>query len=155
MTETTNNIGYLIHHLAASLSRQTDQLLMHHLGLGFSQFKILMVLQKDGGAQQKQLAERLGQTEASVSRQVKGLERAKLLTVQTNPNNRREHITVLTARGVQMVEDAREILNSHYAPLFASLGQRDQERLLQILNKMHRYVCQPGNPGACDHIATT
>ncbi len=152
MTEMTNNVGYLIHHLAASLARQTDQLLMHHLGLGFSQFKILMVLQKDSGAQQKQLAERLGQTEASISRQIKGLQRAKLLTVQVNPNNRREHITVLTARGVQMVEDCREILNVHYAPLFDSLGQRDLDRLIQILNKMHRYVCQPGKPGACDHV---
>lgn len=150
MDPSVNNIGYLLHHLAASLARQTEQLLMHHLGLGFSQFKILMVLQKDSGAQQKQLAERLGQTEASISRQMKGLERAKLLSVKVNPDNRREHITELTARGVQMVEDAREILNQHYQPLFESLGQRDLDRLLEILTKMHRYVCQPGKAGSCD-----
>lgn len=147
----TKNIGYMIQHVAASLARQTDQVLMQDLGIGFSQFKILMVLQKDSGAQQKQLAERLGQTEASISRQIKGLEQAKLLTVQVNPDNRREHIAVPTKRGVEMTEEARDILNDHYAPLFASVGEQDQEKLLEILTKMHGFICQPGKPGSCDN----
>lgn len=143
------NIGYMIQHVAASLARQTDQILMHDLGIGFSQFKILMVLQKDNRAQQKQLAERLGQTEASISRQIKSLEETKLLTVRINPENRREHIAEPTARGISITEEAREILNRHYAPMFASISQDDQERLLDVLGQMHEYVCQPGKPGTC------
>ncbi|HSX23988.1 MAG TPA: MarR family winged helix-turn-helix transcriptional regulator, partial [Candidatus Saccharimonadales bacterium] len=67
----TNNIGYLLQHLSGVLAKQSDQALQERLGIGFSQFKILRVLQHSPQTQQRQIAEWIGKTEASISRQIK------------------------------------------------------------------------------------
>ncbi|HXR49712.1 MAG TPA: MarR family winged helix-turn-helix transcriptional regulator, partial [Verrucomicrobiae bacterium] len=64
----TNNLSYLIQHLAAVMGKQSDQLLQEQLGIGYSQYKILMVLEWNPRVQQRTIAESLGQTEASISR---------------------------------------------------------------------------------------
>jgi len=145
----TNNIGYLLQHLAFTMSRQNDQLLQDALGIGFSQFKILMVLQRNPYIQQKDIAEALGQTEASVSRQIKLMHDSGLLRTTVTPENRRRHLTVPTDKGVKLTEKAMQALNSYHAPMFKRLTDTEQAELVQILSKMHEHVCQPGKIGAC------
>ena len=142
VVQTTNNIGYLIQHLATSLARQTDQILLDDVGISFSQFKILMVLQTSPQLQQKQIAERLAQTEASVSRQIKGLETEGLVQMTVNPQNRREHRMMPTTKGITKTEKAREELNSYYQPMFDTLTEQQQQELLNTLSIMHEYACQ-------------
>ena len=136
-----NNVGFLLQHLSFVLARQSDQVLQEQLGIGFSQFKILMALQWHPDIQQKQIAERLGQTEASISRQIKLLQEQGLLTASVNPHNRREHITRPTARGERFTDKAMEILNNYHAPMFAHLSDKQQQQLQEILNVMHDQAC--------------
>lgn len=137
----TNNIGYLLNHLAFILSRQSDQVLQEQLGIGFSQFKIMMALKWNPSVQQKHIAERLGQTEASISRQIKLLHEKGLLTTRISAENKREHITTLTSKGERLTEKAMQILNSYHAPTFASLSASEQQSLIATLNKMHDAAC--------------
>lgn len=137
----TNNIGYLLNHLAFILSRQSDQVLQEQLGIGFSQFKIVMILRWAPSIQQKQIADKLGQTEASISRQIKLLHDKGMLSTHISAENKREHITTLTPKGEKLTERAMEILNNYHAPTFASLTPKQQENLLEILNIMHDTVC--------------
>jgi DNA-binding MarR family transcriptional regulator len=143
----TNNIGYLLHHLSFVLDRQSDQVLQEQLGIGFSQFKILMCSRWNPSVQQRQIALNLGQTEASVSRQIKLLKDRGLLTMQRNPKNKREHITTLTTRGERLTEAAREALNKYHAPIFASLNEKRREDILNELTIMHDTACSPHPPG--------
>jgi len=136
-----NNIGYLLNHLAFILSRQSDQVLQEQLGLGFSQFKIMMVLRWNPSLQQRQIAERLGQTEASISRQIKLLHDKNLLTTRISPENKREHITTLTTKGEKLTEQSMLILNNYHAPTFDSLSEKQQQQLVEILTIMHDRVC--------------
>ncbi len=147
----TNNIGYLMMHLAKVFAKQNDQALQERLGIGFSSFKILMMLQHSPMMQQRQIAELLGQTEASISRQIKGLVDDDLLKSQVSPSNRREHLTSLTVKGERVVEQALGILNDTHAEMFAALSERQREELLSTLSTMHRYACQNGKTGACQH----
>jgi DNA-binding MarR family transcriptional regulator len=137
----SNKIGFLIQHLAFSLGRTNDQVLQERLGIGFSQFKLMMVLQKMPHIQQKQIASALNQTEASISRQIKLLHEKNLLQTTVSPKNRREHITTLTGKGVRYTEEARRILNDYYQPMFAQLSDKDQEQLAQHLTTLHDAVC--------------
>ena len=137
----TNNIGYLLNHLAFMLGRQSDQVLQEQLGLGFSQFKIMMILKWAPSIQQKQIADKLGQTEASISRQIKLLHDKGLLSTRISAENKREHITTLTPKGEKLTEKAMDILNNYHAPTFASLSDKQQQTLLEILNIMHDRVC--------------
>lgn len=147
----TNNLSYLLQHLAAVISKQSDQMLQEQLGIGHSQFKILMVLEWNPRVQQKTIADSLGQTEASISRQIKLLTAKGLLSARRDPQNKRKHITAPTPLGMQLTEAATAIIRRSFGPEFASLGDDQLQQLLMGLQHLHHIVCQPGKLGACDH----
>lgn len=140
------NIGYLLQRLAFHIERESDQVLQEQLGIGYSQFKLLMVLQWRSNIQQRQIAITLGQTEASISRQVKLMEERGLLTFKLNPKNKREHITKLTTKGFRTVEKSFEILNNYHAPMFNVLSDKQKSELTEILKQMHSYINQSEIP---------
>ena len=147
----TTNLSYLIQHLAAVMGRQSDQVLQEQLGIGLSQFKILMVLEWNPRVQQRAIADSLGQTEASISRQIKLLKAKKLLVTKQDPQNRRRHITAPTPLGMQVTEAAADLLRRSLTPDFAALGDDQLMQLATGLQHLHRLVCRPGKLGACDH----
>lgn len=146
----TSNIGYLLQHLSAVLAKQSDQALQERLGIGFSQYRILMVLEDHPDTQQRQIADKLGQTEASISRQIRIMQDKSLLQTTISPKNRREHLTSISPKGVRMAEEALNVLNACHAPTFDYLGAKQQAQLLDALASMHKHTCQPGKTGACD-----
>lgn len=145
------SLTYLVEHLASVLGKQTEQVLQEQLGIGLSQFKILLVLEWNPRVQQKAIAEALGQTEASISRQMKILKAKGLITIKADPNNRRKHITVPSALGMQITEAASNILRRNFGPQFSAIGEDQAVQLITGLQRLHAQICRPGNPGACDH----
>ncbi len=145
----TNNIGFLLQHIAATLARQNEHILQDKLGIGFSQFKLLMVLQWQPNIRQKRIAENLGQTEASISRQIKLMFEDGLLQSVPKSEDRREHVTTLTKRGERVAAEAMQILNSYHGPMFERLSPKHQQELLDSLTVMHDYICQQGKNGSC------
>lgn len=130
--------GYLIHSLAALLDRQSDLLLLERLDIGFSQFKILLSLKWGEGVQQKDIAASLGQTEASVSRQIKLLADVKLVTIKTNANDRRKNEVYLTLKGERLANKAVRALNAYHAPVFAQLSVTQQQELKRMLEQLYQ-----------------
>ncbi|HSX43812.1 MAG TPA: MarR family winged helix-turn-helix transcriptional regulator [Candidatus Saccharimonadales bacterium] len=147
----TNNIGYLIQRLSFCLARQSDQVLQEQLGIGLSQFKILMVLGWHSNVQQRHIADKLGQTEASISRQIKLLKDKGLLTTEISPQNRREHITKPTAKGQRLSDKALEVLNDYHSPMFAKLSEKQQKELLENLTTLYDYACMTEKPSNLLH----
>jgi len=143
--------GYLLQHTATILMRQSDQVLQERLGVGMSQFKILMMVKATPNVQQRKLAECLGQTEASISRQTKLLCEKGLLLIRVNPKSRREHIAIPTAKGLKITEAALDILEQYHAPMLEPLSDKQRQQLNNILTALHGYCCAPGNQFACDH----
>lgn len=145
--DTSHNIGYLLQHLSFTMGRHNDQYLQEQLGIGVSQFKILMVLQWNPHIKQRQIANELGQTEASISRQIKLMHDKGLLVTTISPNNRREHITTLTAKGLRVTEASTAILNRIHAPMFERLSERQQQQLIEMLEIMHDFACPSSQRG--------
>lgn len=150
----TLQIGYLLQHLSATLAKQSDQLLMERLGIGFSQFKIMKMVQKHPQTTQRCIAEQLGQTEASISRQVKLLQEKGLIVIAVSQDNRREHHSVLTTKGERIVQEVFRVLTETYTPMFAALGDRRQKQMIEALGIMHEHLCIAGKIGACDQPHT-
>jgi DNA-binding MarR family transcriptional regulator len=147
----TNNLTYLMQHLSAVVGKQADQMLLEQLGIGFSQYKILMVLEWNPRVQQRVIAESLGQTEASISRQIKLLQARNLLEAKPDKQNKRKHITTPTTLGMQVTEAATAIMRRNFGPEFARLGEDQLLNLISGLQRLHAIVCRPGRLGACDH----
>jgi DNA-binding MarR family transcriptional regulator len=148
--QSADSIGYLLQHVAAVSHRQSDQMLQERLGIGISQYRILTALEHNPNVEQRQLADNLGQTEASISRQVKLLHTRGMLATRIDPRERRRHVTRLTAKGAKVAEAAREALGQYYQPLFKELNLKEQEQLHGTLTLLHESTCAPGKPMACD-----
>jgi DNA-binding MarR family transcriptional regulator len=151
---TVLTVGYLLQHAATILVRQSDQVLQERLGIGMSQFKLLIMLQKSPNVQQRKLAETLGQTEASISRQVKLMCEKGLITSRVNPKSRREHMMVLTTKGVKMTDAGIEVLEQYHAPMLEGFSEKQQQQFIEMLNKVHDYCCAEGKQFACDRLST-
>lgn len=145
----TDDLAFLLQHLATALARQSDQVLQEQLGIGYSQYKIMLVLQSNAGARQKHVAELLGQTEASISRQIKLMHGQGMLQTTINPRNRREHLTTLTPRGTRYIQESERILNRHNAPVLGQLSDKQQQQLTEALTLMHREVCKGTKASRC------
>ena len=130
-------IAQKLHNLSALLARESDQILQERLGIGLSQYKILTAVEGNQRLQQRAIAVELGQTEASVSRQIKLLTRKDLITSRPNPGNKREHLTQLTAKGQRVVQAAHQSLTNYHRAFTGSLSPRQQEVLLELLESLH------------------
>jgi DNA-binding MarR family transcriptional regulator len=144
-------MGYLLQHTAAIIMRQSDQVLQERLGIGMSQLRILMMLEHAPGIQQRKLADCLGQTEASISRQIKLLQDKGMLAVRINPKSRREHLAMPTTKGIKMTQAALEVLAQHHTPMMEQLNDKQRQQLQAMLQTLHGHICAPGKPFACDH----
>lgn len=139
--QAANTLGFFLQHIATLLARQSDQVLYEQLGIGMSQFRILRTLQVNPHIQQRQIADLLGQTEASISRQTKLLQERGMLATRINPENRREHLATLSMRGEKVLEAAIEVLGKYHAPTFNSLSPKEFAELDKSLSKLHDRIC--------------
>ncbi|HVC36501.1 MAG TPA: MarR family winged helix-turn-helix transcriptional regulator [Candidatus Dormibacteraeota bacterium] len=149
-----NDLGYLLQHLASLLGHQTDQVLQEQLGIGLSQFKILWILQWNPNVDQRYIAESLGQTEASISRQIRLLKTEGLLGSQRDADNRRRHITAATLKGTKVTEAAVEIMRRSFAPMLDQLSDKQFEQLMESLQILHKAVCKNETSSRYRHIAS-
>jgi DNA-binding MarR family transcriptional regulator len=140
-----NSISLLIQNVATLLQKQSDQVLQEQLGIGMSQFRILKIVQANPRLLQRHIADALGQTEASISRQVKLLYNKQLLSTRINPKNRREHITSLTPKGFQITEAALEVLQISQAPFLDGFSDKQQTELLELLNTLRYHIFLTSN----------
>ena len=126
----------MLHQLMFIIDHQSDEVLHRELGLGFSQFKILMAAKHSLGLKQNDIAKHLGQTEASVSRQIKLMKADGLLSVQVDPENRRARSIVMTDRGADLGKRCVEVLEQTHASVFGSLGFSEQKLMRELLERL-------------------
>lgn len=149
--DTPGGIIYLLQHIGTSLQRQYDQALMEQLGISTSQYRVLVMLKNQPELQQRQIAASLGQTEASISRQVGLMADKGLIRTYDHPASKREHVTELTAKGDHVADAAKDLYEKMSAPLVEALNQRQVRSLQDGINKVHEMTCNPRNLKSCDH----
>lgn len=144
-------VGYLLQHIGPMMSRHIDQRMQEQVGIGYSQFKLLQMLRATPEIRQHAMAAHLGQTEASISRQIKLLSDKGLLVSRINPKSRREHIHALTPKGVKMTQAVEETMQQYLDSLFMAITDKQQKQLLESLKRLHVLVCQDGKLNGCNH----
>ena len=149
--EAIASISYLLQHTALMMMRQSDQVLQERLGIGMSQLRILLLLLEQPNVQQRKLADCLGQTEASISRQIKLMAKKGYLTVTISPKSKREHVAVPTVKGIKITQAAKEVLDLYNQPIATALGEKKQKQLSELLTEIHNHTCTSNKPFACDH----
>jgi len=138
MDTTPQSLHKVLHHVAAVYARESDQILLEQFGIGFSQFKILNSIQENPALRQNHIAFELGQTEASVSRQVKLLQDRGMLMVRVNPANKREHGIHITPKGERLMDAAQGVLANYQSAVVSHLSKKQQVQLLELLAGIYR-----------------
>lgn len=127
---------YSLHRLAFILQRSSDDILQKKLGIGFSQFKLMIGMSKHPYCEQQQLASYLGQTEASISRQIQLMSKLKLIEVKHDTNDKRRRLVVLTINGQQSFEHAQKLLELHHREVLQSFSDGDIKQFQKHLNSL-------------------
>ena len=133
-------ISFQLQHVAALLARDSEQVLQERFGIGLSQLRIMKVLQTNTRMLQKDIANMLGQTEASISRQIKILEDDNLTATHINSRNRRQHVISLTTKGHRLAAAAQLGLQSFNAPVYDVLSVKQQAEFLHMLEKLEQSI---------------
>jgi DNA-binding MarR family transcriptional regulator len=150
----THSMSYLLQHVSSLLAKQSDQVLQEQLGIGLSQFKILRTLQAEPRTMQSDIASHLGQTEASISRQVKLMLAEGLLQGLKSPKDQREHLMMVTTKGERILAAAFVALERYHRPTYASLNDRQQEQLTSNLAILHDQLCHGAHLDPTQSIVT-
>jgi DNA-binding MarR family transcriptional regulator len=132
----TRSMSFKIHKLVFIMDKIADQLLQKEVGIGFAQFRMLMVLGKYPHVSQKRIAGFMGLTQAAVSKQMNALVHKGWLARKQNPGNRRENVLCLTAKGRKMVLRAAGILEKEFDAYYCAMeekGKRALERGMDFL----------------------
>lgn len=125
-----------IHKLAFLLEKRADENLKSQVDIGFAQFKVLEAIGRNMLAKQNMIAQLLDQTEASISRQIKILEKKNLINVASVMGNKRARELSLTEVGEELLRQCEEILDLAQAQIMGGLNAQEQEFLQRLLTHM-------------------
>lgn len=142
---------YLLQHMGMSLQRQLDQVLLEQLGIGVSQYRIISALKAHPDISQRSLATNLGQTEASISRQIRVLQGKGLIITLPHPRSKRERVTNVSAKGLVISEAAQKLVDLVADTVFSKLSEKQQTVFKRALVAIHERSCSKDVPRSCDH----
>ena len=132
----SKEITYQIHKAVFLLDKMSDQILQDQLGLGFSQFLVMMALAKQPKSPQKSVAASLDQTQAAVSRQIEILVRMKLVSRDRNPDTKREYVLSLTQLGQRRYREGLDQIDLRFDKLFQIWSKNEKSNLINALDKL-------------------
>jgi DNA-binding MarR family transcriptional regulator len=132
-----------IHKLAFLLEKKSDEILRDQLSIGFAQYKVLEAISHNTLAKQNLIAELLDQTEASISRQIKLLEKKGLIVVSQVMGNKRARELSLTMQGEETVSQAKQLLDIATSQITGVLSMQEQRTVQELILRM---IEQARNP---------
>jgi len=107
----TATLWFLVRQVAARMDRAGDALYRQGLGVSLAQFLVLSVVDAHPGPlNQQAIADRLGLTKGTVSRQIELAVGAGRMTVETSAHSRRENTIQLTPDGAALVRRGDALL---------------------------------------------
>jgi DNA-binding MarR family transcriptional regulator len=102
-----------------------------------AQFSVLLLLDKNPGRNQTEIANTLGILRPNFVSMLDALESRDLCTRMRSTNDRRSHILVLTDKGRAVLTRAKKLVaTKHEARLNALLGPANRVALLEMLSKI-------------------
>ena len=102
-----------------------------------AQFSLLLLLEKNPGRNQSEIASTLGILRPNFVAMLDGLEERDLCARMRSTNDRRSHIVVLTDKGRAVLARAKKLIaTKHEARLNELLGSANRTALLGMLTKI-------------------
>ncbi|AFV97931.1 MULTISPECIES: MarR family winged helix-turn-helix transcriptional regulator [unclassified Sulfuricurvum] len=139
---TQESLGCLTN-LSAMAARNylTRQLSLHGIDMTIEQFKVMVVLWKEGTSTQQNIADFVGKDKTSITRLIAGLEKRSLIGRATDENDKRCNLVTLTPQGIalekptmEVLQQANESLQKHFNPEELAITLRVLKQMCLSLN---------------------
>lgn len=102
-----------------------------------AQFSVLLLLDRNPGRNQTEIAMTLGILRPNFVAMLDALENRGLCTRQRSPNDRRSHVLMLTDKGRTTLAKAKKLVaDKHEARLIDVLGPRQHRAMLEMVAKL-------------------
>ncbi len=136
--DTTATLWFLVRQTAARMDRAGDALYRQEIGLSLAQFLVLSVVDAHPGPlNQQAVADRLGLTKGTVSRQIELAVEAGRMTVEIAPHSRREHLVRLTPEGAALVRRGDAVLAASLADDLPDFDPADLAATIRTLSALN------------------
>lgn len=119
----------ILTHLHRDMSRAFSQ----HVGMSFSRILVLHELMHAGEISQRELQQRLGIEGALMTRFVKQMEAAGLITRRVDPKDNRFTLVTLAPAGQQMLQKMMALKEEFEAQLVEGLSEEERTSLVRTL----------------------
>jgi DNA-binding MarR family transcriptional regulator len=141
-------LWYLIRRVAGVMDHQGEALFRRELGISLAQFLVLSVVDAHPGPlSQQAVADRVGLTKGSVSRQIDAAVAAGLMTVQVAAHSRRENAVGLTETGTALVRHGDALTQASQAAMLTAIDPAELAAALRVLRRLLAALEQPAQAG--------
>ena len=110
MISDSGQLAYELHAAVARLDRAADRILRREHGISYRRFLPLFMLAEHGASSQRNLAEYLNVSEASMSRMALVLRDSGKLEIRADPDGGNRRRLALTPEGAALVRHAKQLL---------------------------------------------
>jgi DNA-binding MarR family transcriptional regulator len=125
---------FLVRKSASLMDRSGEAFFRAGLGISLAQFMVLSIVDAHPGEyNQQSIADLLGLTKGTVSRQIEQASVAGLLTAQVSSSSRREKSIALTPAGKDLVQRGDDLLASSNSGLIPKLDAADLAATVRTL----------------------
>ena len=134
---TQESLGCLTN-LSAMAARNflTRQLSVHGIDMTIEQFKVMVVLWKEGTSTQQNIADFVGKDKTSITRLIAGLEKRSLIGRAPDANDKRCNLVTLTPQGVALEKPTMEVLAEATRYLHQGIDPNELAITLRVLKQM-------------------
>lgn len=139
--------AFKLHRATALVDRVADRYLQQHHGIRYSGFLVLLTVGTIGQQTQRQIAERLDVSRASITQRLGRLLEDDLVISAPHPDDARANTISLSRKGAALLERAWQGLESHQDGVDAGV---DEEALVQQLDRIIENALRVLNPDEQD-----
>jgi len=134
---THESLGCLSNHAAfAARNYLTRQLALHGIDMTIEQFKVMVVLWKEGSSTQQNIADFVGKDKTSITRLIAGLEKRSLIQRATACQDKRCNHVTLTPQGIALEQPTMKVLEEATRYLHEGIDPDDLAIALRVLKQM-------------------
>lgn len=135
-----NQIKKVMHQIiyVAIKHRKIMDCLLAETGVFSSQHHILMELSRNQFASQKEIADKMNVSAASIAVSIKKLEKGEYISKEMDVYDNRLNQITLTEKGKKVVEESKQIFKTIDIKVFDEFEQQEIEELDKLLTKLNR-----------------
>ncbi len=133
--ELRNEIATEVMHVARRLMQRTTGA-MERLNVGMGQIPILKLLQEHGTLTQRQLAEKIRVTPATICGTLKRMERAGLIRRAAAAEDARVSCVSLTDEGISCINQVSALIEEPYGEMMAGFSEEECRMMRDFAKRM-------------------